>query len=189
MRLTDFTEPMLRNRKECTWLEDAESFSKETATVRHIHRDVLGVSAIEYFTFLRESLTVPVSEFNQIVHPDKRTQSVPGLYEGTRNVDPIHMTPKPFGQVSCRATNSTAYVDETVTLFDRQGICKVDGRQKSPCVEMINRRKVLDGRGLGVDPSQFHCFQDSRKDVALAPVVGNRLSIVHVKPSKLTKSE
>lgn len=56
-------------------------------------------------------------------------------------------------------------------------------------MEMIDRREVFDSRSPGIDPSPFHGFQDSCKDVTLTPMVGNGLSVCHVWPSSFTVPE
>ncbi|SDF64688.1 hypothetical protein SAMN04488105_1419 [Salipiger thiooxidans] len=130
---------MFGKSKECAGLEYPESFSQKEVAVRHVHCNVLRVSAVECLTGIREFLTVAVAKHYHALHPDKLRKFVASVHEWSRYVETINMTAKSFGQVSGWATNSAAYIHEPVALFDRKGICQFYGRREARGREMVDR--------------------------------------------------
>lgn len=186
MWFTCLTQPVFSQCKERAGLEYPKGFREKSVAVRHIHCDVLRITAIKLLIIEWEVLAVTMEKLNIVLHSYKRGQLVAGLNEGPCYVDAIHVTAEPLGQVAGGAADAAADINKAVPFLDRQLFGKIDCRREAPCMEMIDRREVFDSRGPGIDPGIFHGFQDSCKYIALAPMVGNRLSVCHVWPSSFT---
>ncbi len=72
IRLTDFAKPVLRKRKESTWFQDPKGFAEEDAAIGNVHRNMLGVAAVECFVGIGKLLPVAVSDRDRTLHPNER---------------------------------------------------------------------------------------------------------------------
>ena len=99
VRITDFAEPVFSQGEERPRLQDPERLAEEGTSIRDIHRDVLGVAAIERVVAIGEFLSVTVPTRNHIFHSDKRAQPVGRIDERGRDVDAVDVATETLREI------------------------------------------------------------------------------------------
>ena len=148
MRIADRSEAVLGKGEECAGFQHPVSLREELRAVGHVHRDVLGVGAIERVLGIRQVLPVSLLNSDLVVQTDQCRQLPGGLHKGRRNVDAGDAAIEAAREIACRATKTAANVQDVVRRLKGQLIGEVDRGGIAARMEMVNRGQVLYGQGL-----------------------------------------
>ncbi len=147
--------------------------SEESISVRHIHRHMLSVSAVEGRIRIWQFLSVAVFDRYCILHPDKRRQLVARFNERGRDIQAINSASETLRKIPCRTAYSATDIDQSLTGLDRKCIGQLNSGRKPTRVKMINGCQLVHRHSFGVDPGGPHRVNYSGINVTGSPMIRN----------------
>jgi hypothetical protein len=139
VRVADGTEPVLGEPEERARLEHPERLGEELGPVRDVHRDVLGVGAVERLAPVRQGEGVALLDADLAGHSQQRSQLVGRIDEWAGDIHPADPAAEPLREVPRRSAYPAADIQNVVGGFDGQVIGEVDGGGEPAGVEVIHR--------------------------------------------------
>jgi hypothetical protein len=174
VQLAGVTATVLGDGEEAARLEGPADLGEEPRTVRDVHRDVLGVRAVEGCIVVRQVLDITLVNPHPVLEAEQGREPSRSIDERLGEVDARHGAAETLRHVAGRPTQAATEVYDVVARFHRELVRQLDGGREPTRMEVVDRCHVLQRERVQRLPALLQRGDDHVVHACDIPVISDR---------------